>query len=270
MNRFYVFLLLGVCCWSVSAQKTGQQSQSMRLGESCIYDVYYKWGLIMSRAGEASFLYTQDQSVDNASARYQMLFKSTKFYDNFFKMRDTLMTYYDNNTIIYSKKHSDEGNYYSIDLMTFTKEGNQTHIHSLRYVPPRKRIDTILVATGEVADLLGVLFHTRGINRKMLQSGDVFPLTVAIGRDLVKTNFIYQNQSIVERENVKYNTLYFKIDIYDEAFESTKTSAEVWIGDDDNMLPIKLRSKMKIGYVEVYYRSSSLLAHPLTCGVTIK
>jgi hypothetical protein len=83
--------------------------------------------------------------------------------------------------------------------------------------------------------------------------------------------FIYQNQAIVEHGNVKFKTLYFKVDIMDEeAFESTKTSAEVWISDDDNFLPIKLRSKLKIGYAEAYYKSASGLANPLTSRIELK
>lgn len=266
---FSTYFLLLACCLHGTAQNAGLQSFSMKYGENVLYDVYYKWGLIMTRAGEATFTYKADRTVTDATSCYHMLFKSTKFYDNFFKMRDTLSTYYDkDNRIVYSAKNSDEGNYYSIDLINFKRGEHNTSIHSVRYT--RKKMDTTMIATGEVTDLLGVLYYLRGINRKTLKKGNVFPLTVAIGKDLVKIQFIYQNQAIIERSNVKYNTHYFKIDIFDEAFESTKTSAEVWVGDDDNFLPVKVRSKMKIGYVEVYYKSSTSLAYPLTCSIPAK
>jgi hypothetical protein len=252
------------------AQKTGMQSFSMKLGENVIYDTYFKWGIVMSHAGEAIFTFDPNRTIDGATKRYHLLYKSTKFYDIFFKMRDTLITYYnDNNELVYSAKNTDEGGYYSIDLLKFKAEGNKKTIHSVRHVPPKTKIDTILTTTDEVADMLGVLFYIRGINRSTLRSGDVFPLTVAIGRDLVKIQFIYQNQTIVERGNVKYNTLYFKIDIFDDAFESMKTAAEVWIGNDDNFLPVKVRSKLKIGYVEIYYKSSTGLPHPLVSRVEV-
>ena len=262
-----LFLLFGL---HGTAQKTGKQSFSMNPGENYIYEVSFKWGLLL-RAGEASFAYKPDQSVAGATSHYHMTFKSAKFFDSFFKMRDTLSTYYnDNNTLVYSIKNSDEGNYYTIDILNFKKEGDNTTVHSQRYVPPVKKIDTILTAQGDVADLLGVIFYIRGINRSLLKSGDVFPLTVAIGKDLVKIQFIYQNPTPITQGNVKYNTHYFKIDIFDDAFESTKTAAEVWVGDDDNFLPIKVRSKLKIGYVEIYYKSSSGLAHPFNSRIEKK
>ncbi|MDR2914558.1 MAG: DUF3108 domain-containing protein [Tannerella sp.] len=263
--------LLFMCCIHVTAQKTGKQSSAMSHGENIVYDVYFKWGLIMPRAGEATFSYNRDNSISGASSRYSLHFKTTKFFDNFFKMRDTLTTYYDGgNMLVYSIKMSDEGSYYSVDELKFRNGEENTKIHSRRYTLSKVKIDTTLTAIGNVTDLLGAVYHLRGINRNKLQSGDTFPLTVAIGRDLVKMQFIYQNQSIVERGNIKYNTRYFKIDIFDEAFESTSTSAELWVGDDDNFLPVKVRTKLKIGYAEVYYKNSSNLAHPLKCRIEIK
>ena len=267
---FVLALLLFMCGSSVIAQKNGIQSSSMNHGENITYDIYFKWGF-MARAGDAIFIYNKDNSVTGASSRYEMSFKTAKFFDNFFKMRDTLTSYYDNDSrLIYSRKGSDEGGYYSVDELTFSYEKDSAKIHSLRYTPSRVRIDTTLIATGEVSDLLGAAYYLRGIDRNKLQSGDRFPITIAIGRDLVKMQFIYQNQSIVEHGNVKYNTRYFKLDIFDDAFESTSSSAEVWVGDDDNFLPVKVRSKLKIGYAEIYYNKSSNLAHPLKCRIEIK
>ena len=254
-----------------TAQKTGIQSLAMNYGESISYDIYFKWGLIMPRAGDAIFSYKTNNSVVNASSRYELSFKTSKFFDNFFKMRDTLSCYYGNDSrLIYSRKGSDEGGYYSVDELTFNYEKETANIHSLRYTPTRVRIDTTFSTTGEVSDLLGAVYFLRGIDRNKLQSGDRFPLNVAIGRDLVKIQFIYQNQAIVEHGNVKYNTRYFKIDILDDAFESSTASAEVWVGDDDNFLPIKVRSKLKIGYAEIYYNNSSNIAHPLKCRIEVK
>jgi Protein of unknown function (DUF3108). len=268
---FIVFVLILLMRVSfVSAQKNGFQSSSINQGEKITYDVYFKWGLISGRAGDAIFSYHKDNSVAGATSRYELSFKTTKFFDNFFKMRDTLACYYDVNKLIYSRKGSDEGGYYSVDEVTFRYENEKAHIHSLRYTPSRVRIDTTFTATGDVSDLLGAAFFLRGIDRNKLQSGDSFPITIAIGRDLVKAQFIYQNQAIVEHGNVKYNTRYFKIDIFDEAFESSTASAEVWVGDDDNFLPVKVRSKLKIGYAEIYYNSSSNLAHTLKCRIETK
>ena len=266
------FFLLLACCLYSTAQKTGLQSFSMKHGENIVYDLYFKWGPIMPYAGDATFSYKPDRSVAGASSLLSMSFKTSKFFDGFFKMRDTLEGFYNHdNILIYSIQRTNEGNYKAIDELTFSYGAEKTSIHSKRIRPVKGvTIDTTLTTVDKVTDMLGVFFYMRGVNRKTLKPGDVFPLTVAVGRDLVKVQFIYQHQAIVERGNVKYNTHYFIIDIFDDAFESMKTAAEIWIGDDDNFLPIKLRSKLKIGYAEIYYKSATSLAHPLTCCIHIK
>ena len=42
-----------------------------------------------------------------------------------------------------------------------------------------------------------------------------------------------------------------------------KEAAEVWIGDDENHIPVKIRAKLKIGAAEVYYKDSYNLRAPL-------
>ncbi|MDR3266913.1 MAG: DUF3108 domain-containing protein [Tannerella sp.] len=265
-----IALLITICLLELSAQNK-MFSSSLKSGETVIYDLYFKWGVVMARAGEASFSYSNNYSVLDATSRYRMTFKTTKFFDGIFKMRDTLDCYFnDDYKLMYSRKGSDEGGYYLVDEMRLKHNSDSTKVHSKRYTPTTLKIDTTITATGEVVDMLGAIFLLRGVDRTKLQNGDKFPAMVAVGREFVKMTFIYQNQAIVEHDNVKYNTRYFKIDIYDEAFESTKTSAEVWVGDDDNFLPVKVRSKLKLGYAEVYYKNSTGLANPLTCRIEMK
>ena len=84
-------------------------------------------------------------------------------------------------------------------------------------------------------------------------------------------SFRYTGQKIVEREDyLKYRTRHFYIDIYDEAFTQSKAAAEIWVGDDENHIPIKIRAKLKIGAAEVYYKNSQGLRYPFTSRVEMK
>jgi hypothetical protein len=118
--------------------------------------------------------------------------------------------------------------------------------------------------------MLGGTFFLRTLNRNNLKAGDNFPFTVAVGRDLVQAGYRYHNQTVVERDNAKYRTQYFFIDIYDDAFSQGKAAAELWVGDDANHIPIRVRTKLKIGYAEVHYKSSNNLKWPLDCRVEVK
>ncbi|GHU10207.1 hypothetical protein FACS189431_8860 [Alphaproteobacteria bacterium] len=68
---------------------------------------------------------------------------------------------------------------------------------------------------------------------------------------------------------MKYRTHHFFIDVYDPAFTQSKEAAEVWVGDDDNHIPVRVRAKLKIGAAEVYFKDSNNLQYPFTCRIVI-
>lgn len=221
----------------------------------------------MSRAGEATLSFNQTVYRGKNASRYRLRFRTLNVFESVYKMRDTIDCYYaPDYSLLYSSKRSNENNYYLIDELTFSYPDRQTSIRSRRYTPTEVKIDTtLLVKSGCAFDMLGAAFFLRTMDWKGLKRGVSYPFTVAIGKDLVKVGYRYQGQAIVKRGNVKYRTHHFAIDIYDKAFEQMKAAAEMWVGDDENHLPVKIRSKLKIGYAEIHYRNSSRLKAPLNC-----
>lgn len=240
-------------------------------GERVDYELYFKWGLIMSRAGQASLSVQETEFKEQPAWNYSLHFRSSGIIEKVFRMRDTMECFYTKEPrLLFSSKRTDDGGYYSVDNLSFTyKEKEQVDIHSFRYNLKRTKIDTVLTSNGLVFDMLAATMYLRSIDWSNLNHGAEFPFEVAIGRDVVKARFRYTGQHIVKHESVKYRTRHFYIDIYDEAFVQTKEAAEVWIGDDGNHIPVKIRTKLKIGAAEVYYKDSENLRVPITCRVVM-
>ena len=245
---------------------------SLNRGEETKYDIYFRWGILMPRAGEARFSFNESEWQGQPASLYRMIFHTANIFEAIYKMRDTINCYYGlDNTLLYGLKHTVESGYDLTDILTFSYIGEKTSVHSFRYTPTATKLDTTLtVASGHVFDMLGATFLLRTIDRHTVETGDVFACTVVTGKDLINTCFRYQGQAIVERDNYKYRTHYYIIDILDDAFSQTKASAELWIGDDDNYVPVKVRTKLKIGYAEVYLKSVANLKKPFDCRVQIK
>jgi hypothetical protein len=186
-------------------------------------------------------------------------------------MIDTITDFFSHdNRILFSSKSTDEGDFYLLDEIEFTPYGNDVAAHSRRRTRTDVRIDTVMTVTSCALDMLGSVMYLRSIPWKTLRIGDSFPFQVVVGRDIVNVSFRYDGQSVVAPdETIKYRTHHFYIDVYDPAFTQSKAAAEVWVGDDDNHIPVKVRAKLKIGAAEVHYRSSSNLQSPLHCRVEI-
>jgi hypothetical protein len=241
---------------------------TLNRGEETVYDVYFKWGILMPRAGEARLTF-DDTADSHATSLYRLTFATTRFFDTIYRMRDTLGCYYAPDlTLLHAVKHADEGNYPLTDELTFTTVNQQTLVRSHRYTPAATRIDTQLVSpSGYVFDMFGTVFYLRTLDWNRLRNGDRLTSKVAIGRDLVRIICTYRGRTLIRHEKQTYRTHRFTVDIHDDTFDQTKSPTEIWIGDDDNHLPLKIRSKLKIGAAEIHYKSSSNLKTPLRCTV---
>jgi hypothetical protein len=267
--------LVCICFFCVLLQIQAQYiplNMPLNPGEEVKYDVYFKWGILMPRAGEARFSFSESDWQGQPASHYRMIFHTANIFESIYKMRDTINCYYGlDNKLLYGVKHTVESGYDLTDKLTFSYTGDKTSVYSLRYTPTATKIDTTLtVDSGHVFDMLGATFFLRTLDRTAIQTGDVFVCTVITGKDLIRTSFRYQGQAIVERDRFKYRTHYYIIDIQDDAFSQSKASAELWIGDDDNYIPIKVRTKLKIGYAEVYCKSVDNLKKPFDCCVEVK
>ena len=225
----------------------------------------------MPRAGLAILSIDEAWYEEKPAIHYRLLFNTSGLFEKVYKMRDTLDCYFSPDMLLLrSQKRINENDYFMTDDLRFSYETKKVTAHSQRYTPTRTKIDTTLVAAEKyMFDMLGATLYLRSLDWDKMKSGDEFPFNVAIGRDLIKISYRYTGQQIVERGDVKFRTRHFYIDIYDEAFTQSKAAAEIWIGDDDNHIPVKIRAKLRIGAAEVYYKSSKGLRHPFTSRVAL-
>lgn len=240
-------------------------------GELVNYDVYFKWGMLMPKAGTASMSITESTYQNTPAWHTKVLINSAGLVDKFFSIKDTMQNYITKEKLLllYSGKRTFEGGYYEMDDLSYTYKNNKTYIHAIRKNLNRVKADTVLVGGECVLDLLGSFMYTRTIIWEDLNIGVEYPLEVGMGKSLIKVRYRYEGQQVVERDNAKFRTRLFVIDIYDDAFTESKEAMEIWIGDDDNHIPIKMRAKLKIGAMEAYFKSAKNLKYPLTCKVEV-
>jgi hypothetical protein len=241
-------------------------------GEQITYDLYFKWGIFMPKAGLAHFSVKNTHYNNQSAWEYKLQFNTVRMFDKIFKMRDTNTTYFSpENKLIFSDKRTDEGGYYLADKITFSPVSDKISVRSQRYGRTGIKIDTTFITEGCVFDMMAVTMYLRAIDWENLKVNDEQPFRVVIGRDIINVSFRYNGQVVIAPDNrVKYRTHHFYIDVYDPAFEQSKEAAEIWVGDDKNHLPISVRAKLKIGAAEVYLKEATNLKHPFDSRIFIQ
>ena len=249
----------------------GQEDLPFQSGEQLDYSVYYKYGIVMVKAGNARYAIKDYTFEGKPAIRTSLTFKTTGVVDAAFKVKDTLYSYLTPKLIpVFHRKYLHEGKTHYIEEIEYKKfSENFTSAQSRRIKDGNVRFDILLTAKGFGYDLLSIFTFIRTLNYPDLKTGETFGLTSFVGRDAVPLKVRYMGQTILDKGSVKYKTLRFEIDIVDPAFTEQKTAMEMWISDDKNHIPLKLRAKLKIGAAEAEITSTRNLKYPFDSKIEI-
>ena len=249
-----------------------QQNLPFQSGEQLNFTVHYKYGIVMVKAGTAQYTIKDNTFFKGKPAIYTSLtFKTTGVVDAAFKVKDTLYSYFTPELIpVFHRKYLHEGKSHYIEDIEYKKfSKSSTSVQSKRVRDGNVRFDTLLITKGLGYDMLSIFTFVRTLNYSDLKTEDTFGLTSIVGKDVIPMNVRYMGQTILDKGTTKYKTLRFEIDIVDTAFTEHKTAMEVWISDDKNHIPIKLRAKLKIGAAEAELTSTKNLKYPFEAKIEI-
>ncbi len=77
-------LLLLLSEWPV---QTIPVKERFNAGEEVQYELYFKWGILMPRAGQATFCIEDPRYEDNPAYHYNLLFRTSGMFEKIFSMR---------------------------------------------------------------------------------------------------------------------------------------------------------------------------------------
>jgi len=261
---FALYFLLSLV--SVSASDLPFQA-----GEKLAFDIHYKYGLVMLKAGTANYSIVSNVANNN-SYKLTLDFKTSSFFDRIFRMRDTLSsTITENLRPVYHRRSVNEGNYQFTEELFFRKFGTDySEVRVKRESRQLHKFDTILISNMLTYDILNLILYIRSFDLAQWQATPVRNVSTFVGRDKVHITIRCEGQSIVEKsDTLKYKTYKIAFDFTDSAFNESKNAIEVWLSDDKNRIPIKIRAKLRIGAVEVYLSSRENLKYPLSSEIKI-
>ena len=241
-------------------------------GEELAFDIHYKYGLVMLKAGTAKFKVVNSSYNNNTSYKSTLDFKTTSFFDKIFKMRDTLSSYITEDLVpLYHIRSIHEGSYSFREQLFFNSfSQNYTEVNIKRESRDISKFDTIFTANSKAYDILNLILILCSIDYSQLEFSQSKKFLTFVGRDKINVTARYEGQSIVEKsETLKYRTHKIALDFTDTAFNESKNAIEIWLSADNNRIPIKIRAKLRIGAAEVNLVSWKNLKYPLSSEVKI-
>lgn len=252
-----IMLVLSVLFSLASQAQCKIQNKYFQAGEDMTYDLYFKYGLIHTKAG-TSTLKTVSERYNNTDAlKMTLTAKSTGTIRKVFSLNDTLSCYMSKDLVPLAYiKNAEEGGDYTQERVTYTYNGQGVSVRSIRHKNGNFKFDQTLTSKNCIYDMMSVVYYARTLNYDEMKKGDKATVDFISGKK--KVNMIVEHrglETIEANDKKKYQCIKLVLSIKDDAFENPKESMSVYITNDNNRMPVRLDSKLNIGTTRAILKS---------------
>jgi hypothetical protein len=176
--------------------------------------------------------------------------KTLKSFDWAYKVRDNFETFLDQDALapISYNKSVQEDKYTDNDLVTFRH--NKKKLYGVK---------GILDMPEYTHDIISALYYVRNLDFSKAKNGDKFPIDVYLDNKIYNLGFKYAGKETINSDIGKVKCLKFiPILVVDRVFKD-QDDMTVWVSDDENKIPIRVKAKIMVGSVKVDLTSYSNL-----------
>lgn len=231
------------------------ENKAFGLKEKCVFNVNY--GFVT--AGIASFSIPEIKTISGRQA-YRVKFEvnSVPSFDWFFKVRDRYESYIDVEGIFpwRFERHIREGNF-SNDFTAFFDHRKQIAITgSGKYKIPF-----------QCHDIVSAFFYFRTLDLSKMKKGDKVHLENFYDDKVYKLDVVYHGKETVTVPAGTFNCVVVEPLVLEGGLFKNEGTITIWLTDDDNKLPVKVKTKVIIGSIDAELTGYEGLVSPLTSKV---
>jgi hypothetical protein len=174
--------------------------------------------------------------------------RTLKSFDWAYKVRDRFETYIDNEAMapITYNKNVQEDKYTDNDLVVFKH--------------PKKKlygVKGILDMPVYTHDIISALYYVRNLDFSKAKIGDKYPIDVYLDNKIYNLGFKYAGKETISTDIGKVKCLKFVPTLVVDRVFKDQDDMTVWVSDDENKIPIRVKAKIMVGSVKVDITSYS-------------
>lgn len=163
----------------------------------------------------------------------------------FFKIDDVYESYFDKETIkpYYFKRKIDEGGYKKHRNTRFNYDSKKAYVQDFI-----NQKDTI-VAFSNVQDMMSSFYYLRTQDVKGMKKGDEIAIDMFMDSKVYPFKLRFLGKDILNTKFGKVNCLVFRPLVQSGRIFKAQESVTIWITDDVNKIPIKMKADLAVGYL---------------------
>ncbi|MEM7660063.1 MAG: DUF3108 domain-containing protein [Bacteroidota bacterium] len=237
-------------------------SPSFQSGEFLKYRIHY--GFVT--AGYATLEVMPEQAILQDRPCWHIVGKGFTHpgFDWVYKVRDQYETFVDTESLLSRRfnRHIREGGFESYTETYFDQEQ-----HKASYINEWKKVTEYPVPPG-IQDVISAFYHARSThNAYTMQVGDEISL-----RNFLDRKTFDLKARLLKRETIKvdghaFRALKFALMIEEAGLITDGSKINFWISEDENKVPLRIQSELKIGSLKADLMEWQNLSHPFDAKV---
>lgn len=242
------------------------ENKFFQAGETLEMDLYFKFGPLFKKAGTSS-LTTVNHNYNGVDAlKMTLMAESTGAARKVFALNDTLSCIMSKDLVpLAYVKNAFEGDDYTQERVTYSYSGSEVTVNTKRHRNGEFKYDETMKASSCIYDMMSVVYYARTLDFTNMTKGSTARIEFISGKKKVTMIIEYDGTERVKaNDGNKYDCIKLVLSIMDDAFKDKKESMKVFITNDNNRMPVKLNTKLKVGSTEAVLKSYKGNKYPIT------
>jgi len=174
--------------------------------------------------------------------------------DWFYKVRDRYETYMDKDAMLpwMFVRRVDEGGY------KFSQDYAFNHYTKKVDIGNNEKFD---IPAG-VQDMVSAFYSARNMDLSNAKAGDLFSITCFVDKEIWPLKIKFIGKETIDTDIGKFRCLKFRPIVQKGRVFKKEEDLNVWISDDDNHLPMRVKADVLIGSIKMDITSAKNLANP--------
>ena len=244
----------------------GIENTAFQGGEFLAYDLYFNWKFVWVKVGSASMSTVVSKYNGEKAYRTSLITRGNSKLDNFFVMRDTLLSYCSEETLepLYFRKGAMEGKRYYVDELWYSYPKGNCHVKMHAINADGEHHWDEVTYKDCVYDMMSIFLRARNFDASTMKEGDNIALPITDASSLMNSWLKYKGKETfkIEGSGEKFRCLVFSF-IQREGGKNHEL-IRFYITDDQNHIPVRLDMFLSFGSAKAFLKGYKGVRSPMT------
>ena len=216
--------------------------------------IKYRLHLGVLSAGEAELRVLDKVSSFHGKPCFNIEIRgqTTGLADLLYKVDDIWGTYLDTSNILplRSYRYIKEGRYRKNEIVDYDHNTDSVVVHKLNKKDRKLERKVPMAVHHRSQGLVSGYYHLRSLNLRQSNPGDTICMNAFFDDEIYRFEVVFLGREEINTKIGRFKTLVFSPVMEKNRLFNSKDAVKVWITDDENKIPLKIRASIFVGALE--------------------